>query len=77
MIIEGEPLEEEIMARQKRREKESMRIPVRLDRKDYTLEEALNEISNAEMILDGMGAAEVSSELRPLTLWGRIASLRK
>ena len=46
-------------------------IANRLDRTQYTLKDALDEIALAEAILDGSGATE------GLTLWGRIAALRQ
>jgi hypothetical protein len=42
----------------------------RLDRSNYTLEDALNEIGFVEGVLDNMGAKE------GLTLWGRVVDAR-
>jgi hypothetical protein len=42
----------------------------RLDRSEYTLEDALNEINFVEGVLDRMGAPE------GLTLWGRVVIVR-
>ena len=46
-------------------------MSTRLDRSQYTLDDALCEIALAEAILDGMGAE------KGLTLWGRIASKKR
>lgn len=46
-------------------------MSTRIDRSQYTLDDALREIALAEAILDGMGAEKGK------TLWGRIASVKR